>query len=350
MKYTTSYNAVGGSKTTMAKAAGQAGAAVGDIPPPTSNEERTNRAADGDGDVRPPGAAKLAARREDVEMRYDAYVWVDVLSKYWVLFIVGNLMSAAVVVIEIWRVNGCFDDVTERQAGATGEIERDSEASIRFLVIAILAFGLVTEFVIALVLCFVYGSPLDIKSFRKMLPHDVRACETSIIVNLVAPFSWGVVYTCGSFVSLQIDTFSSCGGHEGSVLDMYLVVSGWAMLLVGLGMLGFAGFLVIFIFSCGPPSPNRPPEECCTADKRLYGHRVLSKAALLDMFWQLQGSVWLYRTGGIGGRAFIILIVLCIVGALLAALGSRPSASTTQELPGSPPLVLTQPPDAADRA
>lgn len=315
--------------------------AVGNIPAPPSNEAcitRASAAAVGDDGnaVDRSGIPKVTVRREEVEMRYDAYVWVDFIRKYWVLFVVGNLLSTAVVLFEISRVDDCFDDVTERQAGATTEIERNAEASLRFLEIAILIFGLVTELVSGVVLCFVYGSPLDIKSLRKIPPRHVPTVEASVVVNLVAPFSWGVIFTCGSFVSLQVDSFSSCGGPNGRVLDMYLIVSGWGMLLIGLGMIGLTGFLTIFMFSCRSPSPNRSADECCTADKVMYGHRILSKAAILDVFWKLQGSVWLYRTGGIGGFAFVVLVVLGIVGGLMAALGSRAPASTAQVLSSSP--------------
>ena len=353
---TTTYNGLGASPTTMVtNGASRPRQAVGDIPAPPSNGERIPRAsaaaAGNNGNTAGrPIPPKVTVRREEVEMRYDAYVWVDFLRKYWVLFVVGNLLSTAVVLFEISRVDDCFDDVTERRAGATTEnIERNTEASLRFVVIAILVFGLVTELVSGVVLCFVYGSPLDIKSLRKIPPRHVPTVEAAVVVNLVAPFSWGVIFTCGSFVSLQVDSFSSCGGPDGPVLDMYLIVSGWGMLLIGLGMIGLAGFLTIFMFSCRSPSPNGSTEECCTADKVMYGHRILSKAAILDVFWQLQGSVWLYRTGSVSGFAFVVLIVLGIVGGLMAALGSRAPPSTAHDLPSSP-LVLGQPPEAADGA
>lgn len=357
MKHTgNTYSAVAVGPARMVTNGGpRAGAAVGDAPARPSNGESTFRTAaaagGGNNDTGRSVAPKVTVRREEVEMRYDAYVWVDFLRKYWLLFVLGNLLSAAVVIFEMSQVDGCFDDVTERQANEMAEIERDTEASLRFLVMAILAFGLVTEFVAAAVLCFVYASPLDIKSLRKIPPKHVPTSAASVVVNLVAPLSWGVIFTCGSFVSLQVETFSSCGGHDGPILDMYLIVSGWGMLLVGLGMLGLAGFLAIFMFSCGSSaSPDRSADECCTADKIMYGHRILSKAALLDAFWQLQGSVWLFRTGGVGGFVFVVLVVVSIVGAVLAALGSRAPASASQALPGSPPLVLGQPPDAADGA
>lgn len=296
------------------------------------------------------GAAELAkasVHGSEIEMRYDAFVWVDFLRKKWILFFLGNIISAAVVVCELFRVDSCFDDVTERRVAGTIGITRDIEASLRFVVIAILVFGLVTEMAVAVVLSCVYRSPLDIKSMTKITPGDIRGCETSVVVNLLAPFSWGIIYTCGSFVSLQLDTFSSCGGQAGSGLSMYLLISGWGMLVVGLGMLGLSAYLLVFIFSCCPTVGSRT-KKCCVAERRMYGRRIFSNAALLALFWKVQGAVWLYRTGGVGLRVLVLLVVLGVVGGGFAAVGSRAPPATTRKNSSDPSLVATQAPNATD--
>lgn len=286
-----------------------------------------------------------------------AIVWTEFLRTYknWILFVGGNLISAAVVVSEISLVNGCFDepppeessDSKDSRAGNdTAGSEADAGGSIRSIVIALLVFGLVTELVSAAVLSFQYRSPLDVKSMRKIPPDSLRGYgAASLVVNLLAPFSWGVIYTCGSYVTIQVDTFASCGGHEGSSLVMYIVVSGLSMFFVGLVLLGPT--VLVFISSCG--SPLRCADKCCAAVRRAYRRRVLSIAALFDVFWQVQGSVWLYRAGAVAGAGLVALIVFCVVGGVLAALGSR-APDSTQELPGdgAPPVALTEQPDATD--
>ena len=323
-------------------------ARAGSDPTPPSSEQHIASTADDEGRASKASVCGKAGLRDS-----NAFVWADWPRKNkWELFVGGNLISAAVIVSEISQVKGCFDepreemsDATDGRAGNTAESEIGTGESIRVMVIALLVFGLVTELISAVVLSSQYRSPLDIKSMRKVPPDTIRSCGgASVVVNFLAPFSWGVIYTCGSYVTIQVDTFASCGGHEGSGLVMYLVVSGLFIFLVGLSLLALAVFMLIF--SCG--SPARCTDNCCAAVRRAYSRRILSIAALLDVFWQVQGSVWLYRTGGVDGSVFVVLVVLCIVGGVLAALGSG-APDSTQELPGdAPPPVLTEQPEAAD--
>ena len=334
-------------------------ARIGDNPTPPRNDQRITRtaAAAAEDDLsRAPKASVFGGFRLR-DSSSGAIAWAEFLRDYknWILFLVGNLISAAVVVSEISLVNGCFDEPPPEESndavggGRAGNNAAVSEAdkgdSIRSIVIALLVFGLATELISAAVLSFQYRSPLDVKSVRKIAPDGVRGCgAASIVVNFLAPFSWGVIYTCGSYVTIQVDTFASCGGHEGFGLVMYLVVSGLCMFFVGLVLLGLAVF--IFMFSCG--SPVRCADACCAVVRRKYSRRILSIAALFDVFWHVQGSVWLYRTGAVDGVGFVVFVVFCIVGGVLAALGSQAPGSTRELPEHAPPVALPEQKDAAD--
>lgn len=323
--------------------------------PAAQNNEHCINGAPNDGDTLSLGP-KGSVRGAEVRLRdgNGAIIWPEVFRNRWFLFVGGNLISAAVVISEISRVDGCFDEhreikeyqfVTEESQDGTAEPEFYGEGSIRPIVIALLVFGLATEIISAVVLYFTYRSPLDIKSMRKIPPVDIRNHSCSaFVVFFLAPFSWGVMYIFGSYVTIQVDSFSSCGAPEGSGLIMYLVVSGLCMIVVGAGMLTLSVFGVFF--SCG--SPARCTDNCCSALKGAYRRRIMSTAPFFDIFWQMQGAVWLYRTGAVGAVGFFLLLVFCLVGAVLAASGSR-APGPTQGAAGAPPLGLTPLPDAADK-
>ena len=265
----------------------------------------------------------------------------------WTLFVVGNLISAAVVVSEISQAKFIFDEylresvnnVVEGGDRSARENECDHADLLRFLVMFTLVFGLLTELFFAVGLSLIYRSPLDIKSSRKV-PRDAQPCGSLLMVNVFAPFSWGIIYASGGIVGLRLDAVSSCVIGSGEpALKMYLYYSSLYMLFVGLKMLGISIFM--FFFSCG--SPAKSTEHCCAAVGVFYGHRILSIAAFLDLFWQLQGSVWLYRVGGVDLAAFIVLCSCGVVGGILASFGSR-EPDVVEEVVGPLPLVITRPP------
>ena len=122
---------------------------------------------------------------------------------------------------------------------------------------------------------------------------------------------------------------SSCGGQGGSGLEFYLVFSGVIMTFGGLLMLAVS--TLILFFSCG--SPTRRTDRCCAACRKKVNKFVLSKGPYVDIFYQLQGSVWSYRTGGFNLLTFILVGASGVLGEVLAACGSR-EPDTVQELAG----------------
>ncbi|CAM9531531.1 unnamed protein product [Ectocarpus sp. 12 AP-2014] len=121
----------------------------------------------------------------------------------------------------------------------------------------------------------------------------------------------------------QLRGNSPCGGGvEGSVIQDYLMFSGGVM-----GLMAF--FMLALAFSmcptcCSTPQgnpPGVPPQGCCY-NSDSWNTRVLMKGPLLDLGWQLQGTVLSYRAGAISLNAAILLASSGVVGEVLAAFGS----------------------------
>lgn len=302
---------------------------------PMSTDDGEALDAGGSSPAPPPTYAKHVARVADGVSRYsggairegggvsdDLTVKMEFHRKRWALFLAGNLISAAVVISEIWQLSVCFHEFVFE---ADDDDNLDFEAHLpsiaqitRGLEMFTLFFGLWTEIVSAIGLSLIYRSPLDIKSVHKIPPEDMRHCGGTAIVYFLAPFSWGVIYMTGSVVSALYSVYSFCEGRGGSGLTMYLWVSSAFMYWGALAMLGLSFF--ILLFSCG--SPARCADRCCAAVRRTYVQRILSKASFLDFFWQVQGALWSYRAGGFGLTACILVGVFGIVGQVLAGVGS----------------------------
>ncbi|CAM9405396.1 unnamed protein product [Ectocarpus fasciculatus] len=239
----------------------------------------------------------------------------------WVMFLVGNLISVAVVVSEIAEVNVCFD---EKLSDDDDEYTTEENAENLFgWTIVSLILGLLVDVSSALILSANYRSPLDIKSAHMIPPGDMRSCVGTAMVKCVAPFSWGLVYLSGSLASIAYGDNSPCGGGvEGSVIQDYLMFSGGVMGIMAFFMIGLA--FSMCLTCCSTPEanpPGVPPQGCCY-NSDSWNTRVLLKGPLLDLGWQLQGTVVSYRAGAISLNAAILLAASGVVGEVLAAFGS----------------------------
>lgn len=242
----------------------------------------------------------------------------------WELFAVGNVISAAVVISEMSKLDVCFDDdLEDSDDPITDDAERAAEiesaaASTQGILLTILIFGLWVDVFSAVALSMIYRSPLDIKSVNKILPNDMRHCGGSVMVHFLAPLSWAIIYTFGGGAGVFYWGYSPCDGEEGEGLRWYLLFSGLFMLLVGLVLLALSVF--ILPFSCG--SPTDRTDRCCSAFRRKVHKYVLSKGRFLEIFWKVQGAIWAFRSGRFGLLGFLFAATGGIVGDVMATCGS----------------------------
>lgn len=244
--------------------------------------------------------------------------------KHWTSFVAGNLNSVAVIVLLIARLNDvCYDESIwsddDVQGSLDGEDPSESSASsIKDTVLFTLAFGFMVDIFFAVVLSSIYQSPLDLKSVHKLPPEDLLSCGEYFMVLVLAPFSWALLYLFGGTASRYLSLESSCGGYMESGLERYLAISGVSMTIIGLLFLGIS--VVGLIFSVG--SPSRCTEGCCAVVRTIIRQHVLSKGPLIGLFWQLQGVVWAYRTGGLGLTVSMLVEAWAVAGVMLTAIGS----------------------------
>lgn len=287
-------------------------------------EEGTTSAVDDDG----VGRVSSDGAIDGQVGQSDNYGVVAFRRNIWAFFLGGKFISAAVVIFQMWLSLEFFHNflreadsssVTDGSANSSSGIDCHGGVwSLRILVMTTLVFGLFADVVFTVGLSFVYWSPLDIKSANK-IPHDsVRSCVVSMVVNIFAPLSWGIIYTCGGTVGFGLTTLSSCLGHGGSAPTTYLFYSGLYMVFVGFQMFGVSVFMLFF--SCG--SPAKCTDSCWATVDKFYAHRILSIAAFLDIFWQLQCAVYLYQMGAVGVASLITLLLFGVAGGVLATFGS----------------------------
>lgn len=155
------------------------------------------------------------------------------------MFLVGNLISVAVVVSEIAEFDVCFD---ETLSDDDDKYTPEQAASTVFTWTMIsLVVGLSIDASSALILSAIYRSPLDIKSAHKIPPGDMRNCVGTAMLKCVAPFSWAVVYFSGPCSSIYFGDYPPCGDRvDGSVIQGYLMCSGVVMGFLSISMLVLA--------------------------------------------------------------------------------------------------------------
>ena len=302
-------------------------------PHPPNYEEHSSRRSSGDGVHRTSSGANGAG--SDAEPPREKEVMKPEIRRLrWAMFVVGNLLSAAIVIFEISKLSICFDGyVDDDDWRDESDIKEaiDSNATFTYvLTMFTLVFGFWVELLSTFALSIIYHSPLDIKSVHKVPPDDLRHCGASIIVNFLAPFSWAVIYIFGGLASVNHATNTSCGGQKGSGLELYLLVSGSFMLFGGLGMLAVSA--VILVCSCG--SPTRRTDRCCAVARQKIHSSILTKGPYLHVFWIVQGAVWSFRAGGFGLASLIFLGMGGIFAEVLSACGSIAPEIVVQTLVG----------------
>lgn len=258
----------------------------------------------------------------------------------WALFLAGNLISIAVVVSEIAELNVCFDENLSEDDDTPEENAETTYGSMMFL----LVLGLWIDVFSAIALSAIYHSPLDIKSAHKVPPGDMRHCGGTVMINFLAPFSWGLVYLVGGVVSVNYSQNSPCGGGAGgSGLERYLSVSAGLMIFISFAMLLLS--VVMLLAACCSSStqePHRlgtppPPRGCCTRIRETLHKRVLSTGPIFDLGWQLQGVALSYRVGAFSLSTALLVGASGVFGELLAAFGSF-APDEVQELLG--PIIV----------
>ncbi|CBN79533.1 expressed unknown protein [Ectocarpus siliculosus] len=256
----------------------------------------------------------------------------------WAMFVLGNLISLAVVASEIGELNVCFEENLDEDDDDTPE-ENASRAYGGLMFTLVL--GLLVDFISAVLLSLVYRSPLDIKSTHKIPPGDMRHCGGTCLVHFVAPFSWGLVYWAGGYVSIMYGDNAPCGGGTGGDgLESYLTISGALMAVFGTGMLALS--FVTLMFACcsssssSSSSSSRPPAArrgCCSKARDAVHKRFMSKSPIFDLAWQVQSVLLSYRAGAVSLASAFLLVSSGVVGEVLAAFGSL-APEEIQELVG----------------
>ena len=233
------------------------------------------------------------------------------------------MISAAVVISEISKLDVCFDeDLEDSNPDADSETQAEavekSASSVYALMVMTLIFGLWVDVFSAFALSAIYKMPLDIKSVHKVPPNDMRHCGGSVMVHFLAPLSWAIIYTFGGGVGLIYWSHSPCEGVEGNGFRVYLAVSGFIMFLVGLVMLALS--VLILPFSCG--SPTERTDRCCSAFRRKMHKYVSSKGRLLEIAWKVQGAIWAFRGGRHRLAGTLVAAAGIVVGDVMATCDS----------------------------
>lgn len=258
--------------------------------------------------------------------------------KSWTCFIVGNTLVIVVLVLEILTLRVCFDGFEEFDHYDDDRIQNraelddedayevdEAESIVFYMVSAALIAGLSLQVISSVVLSSTYGSPLDAKSARKIPADDTRYYVAGFVARFLAPFTWGLMCVCMGAASYMYNSYSSCGGNYVSERTRYafLVVFGLLMACCG-GVLVIISLLVACC-SCGvePACVGC----CCLFGRRFMHKKVLSAAPIFDLWWQLSGIMWSYRTGSFGLHVTIALLAANIVGEFMCELGSAAPAT-----------------------
>lgn len=267
-----------------------------------------------------------------------AVVQTESRKRKWAMFLVGNLISVAVVVSEIAELSVCFDENLSDDEDTPQENASSTYGWMMFSLI----LGLWVDVFSAVALSVIYRSPLDIKSAHKIPPGDMRNCGGTAMINFLAPFFWGLVYFSGGFVSIMYGENSPCGGGVGgSALEEYLRYSGVLMALFSAGML-MLSVIILPVVCCSSSTQDvhrtgTPRRGCCTRTRDMLHKRVLSKSPIFDLGWQLQGVVLSYRVGAFSLATAFLVGSSGVVGEVLAAFGSL-APEEVQELVG--PIIV----------
>ena len=238
------------------------------------------------------------------------------------MFVAGNLISVIVTVSVICQLFVvCFggyvgnDDAARQKQGE--EDIQTATSRTRDTVLFTLTFGLLIEIFFAIGFSLIYRVPLDITSVHHIPLDALLSCGEHLMVFFLTPFSWALIYLLGGTASRYISDNASCEEHGGKELELYLVISGMSMTLVGLTFLGIS--VVGLCSSLGLLA--RCTDGFFAAVNNIISRHMLSTGVILAVCWQLQGVVWSYRAGGFGLVMSIFVGMSGVVGALLPTVG-----------------------------
>lgn len=243
---------------------------------------------------------------------------------HWPVFIAGNLIFITVVIAEILHlIDLRFDSHVRRCGGAaqgTGEATKLSQISLLHYVdsaILFLASGLVFHVSFSTVLSLIYLRPLSIQSMHTIATEGSMSRAVTFMVYCLAPLSWTWLYGVNFIGSYTFRAVPSCPWGGGLWLGVHVLISGFFVFFfvgIPLLLLSFTGLRI----SCAPNDSTT-----LEARKRI-SRTVLSKGTFLHCFWQLQGVLWVYRVGGFGLVASVLLAICSVIGVTLTAIGSPP--------------------------
>lgn len=256
--------------------------------------------------------------------------------KSWSCFLIGNAIVVCVVIAEILTLDVCFeavdpftddnlDPVQINADEAEDEDVEEAEATVYTMVMTALITGVSLEVFSMILLSWVYQAPLDAKSAWKIPPNDGR-CLAGFVARFLAPLLWGLICICMGVASYLYASYESCGGTDvGETLQVvFLVLFGILMAISG-ALLVFIS-LLLACTSCGvEPSILGC---CCSCGRQFMHKRVLSTAGFFDLWWQLSGVMWAYKTGAFTVQLTIILLIANVVGEVMSAVGSSAPLET----------------------
>lgn len=242
----------------------------------------------------------------------------------WAAFLVGNLLAVVGIVYEIMELDVCFEENVADDDDPTA----DPEANTLFYLALVLVLGLVVDVFSAVSLSVIYRTPLDIKSAHKIPLEDTRNLRTRSrtrsmrsIINTLAPFLWGCVYSFGGTASVYYGLGTPCGGGAGGPgLKFYVIVSGFFLAFFGSCMIWLFGSMSRSVFCFGV---DRSTQWTTTEEASVMMHKyVLKKSDIYDLGWQVHGAILSYYIGALSLTEAILTVVGFVLGDILAALGS----------------------------
>ena len=233
----------------------------------------------------------------------------------WGRFVIGHLLSAAIVIYNMTQLSVCFDSWAGYDDDDDSAWYLDEYASETYsFMMTSLVVSLFADVVSAIVLPMVYGRPFDIKSVHKIPAHDTRHCCGTFIVHFLAPFTWGVELMIAGLTSLYHTVFKSCGGQGGQGLETYFEYSGYFTSACGLLMFGVSTLAISI--SCCTPNAMR---NCCTCAREVNRFFFLTKGPYINYWCNLQGVLWSYRTGSFNVFQTIFVAAMGFLGEVFAS-------------------------------
>lgn len=254
--------------------------------------------------------------------------------KSWTLFLLGNGLVLGVLVIEIMTLSVCFedfdgfenyndDDRIQNRANMDSEDAYDldeAEGIVYNMVMVALVAGLSLEVVSAIILSCTYKTPLDAKSAYKIPANDRRSCLAGFVARFLAPITWGLICVCMGAASYMYNSYSPCDGEHISERTRYAFLIAFGLLMAISGGMLVVISMLLACFACGIEPTCMGC--CCSFGRRFMHKRVLATAFFFDLWWQLSGVMWVYRTGQFGLNATIGLLVVNVLGEVLSECGS----------------------------